>query len=89
VLVKCAEFARLMKVSRKSVSVWKNDDRLVMIDDRVDVAASRAKLEKYSSSGSKAYSGARGMAPQSNEATPVGNAPPVPSSPAWPGVPPR
>jgi hypothetical protein len=42
--VTLAEFSRLKGVSRKTVSEWKSEGRIVMIDGRVDVEASQKKL---------------------------------------------
>jgi ribulose kinase len=61
-----AEFAKLMDVSRKTVTTWKKRDRIIMIDDLVDVEASRALMTRYCSSGSKAYRGATKALPKSN-----------------------
>lgn len=44
-LVTQAAFARLKGVSRKTVTQWKGEGRIVMVDDLVDVKASQKKLE--------------------------------------------
>jgi hypothetical protein len=44
-----AEFARLWKVSRKSVTKWKEQERIVMDGALVDVEASELRFKKYSS----------------------------------------
>lgn len=41
-----AEFAALMNVSKKTVTVWKQDGRLVMSGSKVDVEASRRRIEQ-------------------------------------------
>lgn len=41
-----AEFAKLMNVSRKTVTVWKQDGRLVMTENKVDVEASKRLIEQ-------------------------------------------
>jgi hypothetical protein len=43
-LVSQAEFARLKKVSRKTVSEWKSEGRIVITGGKVDVEASQKKL---------------------------------------------
>ncbi len=53
-----AEFARMMRVSRKTVTKWKGADRILMDGDLVDVERSRDRLLRYTSSSSKAYQGA-------------------------------
>ena len=45
-LVSQAEFAKLMNVSRKTVTVWKQDGRLVMTGNKVDVEASKRLIEQ-------------------------------------------
>lgn len=41
-----AEFAKLMGVSRKTVTIWKQDGRLVMTGNKVDVEASKRLIEE-------------------------------------------
>lgn len=41
-----AEFAALMNVSRKTVTVWKQDGRLVMSGTKVDIEASKRLIEQ-------------------------------------------
>jgi hypothetical protein len=48
-----AEFARRMNVSRKTVSVWKNEGRLVIFDGNVDEEASRIRLTQCATRRSK------------------------------------
>ena len=48
-LVSQAEFARMKRVSRKTVTEWKNENRLVFDGKLVDVAASQAALLRNSS----------------------------------------
>ena len=48
-LVSQAEFARMKGVSRKTVTEWKAEKRLVFAGKLVDVAASQASLLRYSS----------------------------------------
>jgi hypothetical protein len=43
-LVSQAEFARLKKVSGKTVSQWKSEGRIVIVEGKVDVEASQEKL---------------------------------------------
>jgi hypothetical protein len=42
--VTLAEFSRLKGVSRKTVSEWKSEGRIVIVDGKVDVEASQKKL---------------------------------------------
>jgi DNA-binding transcriptional regulator YdaS (Cro superfamily) len=42
-----AEFARLMGVSKPAVTQWKAAGRLVLVDGRVDVEATRAVLARF------------------------------------------
>jgi hypothetical protein len=69
-----AAFARLMDVSRKTVTVWKKQGRIIMVGEHVDVEASRERMARYSTSGSKAFKGATKTLPESNGASPEGNA---------------
>jgi hypothetical protein len=46
-VVNQAEFARLMDVSRKTVTVWKGRNLLVLQGDLIDVEASKKILKKY------------------------------------------
>jgi hypothetical protein len=43
-----SEFARLKQVSRKTVSEWKREGRIVMVDGLVDVEATQAQLLRNS-----------------------------------------
>lgn len=47
VTVSQADFARAMKVSRKTVTKWKNEGKIVMVGDLVDDHSSRESLEKF------------------------------------------
>jgi hypothetical protein len=47
-LVSQAEFSRLKNVSRKTVTDWKKEERIVMVDGKVDVEASQEKLLRNS-----------------------------------------
>ena len=62
-LVSQAEFARQKKVSRKSVTRWKNEGRIIIVDDRVDVEATQAKLLRDSSHRAKGRRSAVTSAP--------------------------
>lgn len=53
-----AEFAKLMDVSRKTVTVWKRAGRIVMVGELVDADASRARFLSYATSRSKGFQGA-------------------------------
>jgi hypothetical protein len=46
--VTLAEFSRLKSVSRKTVSEWKSEGRIVIVDGKVDVEASQKKLLRNS-----------------------------------------
>ncbi len=46
--VTLAEFSRLKNVSRKTVSEWKKEGRIVIVDGKVDVEASQEKLMRHS-----------------------------------------
>jgi hypothetical protein len=72
-----AEFARLHSVSRKTVTKWKSEGRIVMAGDLVDVEASNASLESQNRSrvaavthgnGHSPGNGIRGAAAQSGNA---------------------
>jgi hypothetical protein len=52
-LVSQAEFARRKGVSRKSVSDWKKEGRIVMVDGKVDISASQERLLRTSRRRSK------------------------------------
>jgi hypothetical protein len=51
-LVMQKDFAAMHGVSKKTVSMWKKADRLVMQGEQVDVEASIAKLARYRKGGS-------------------------------------
>jgi hypothetical protein len=53
-LVNQAEFARLMDVSRKTVTTWKASNLLVLAGGLVDVEASKKVLKKYRRDGAPA-----------------------------------
>ena len=57
-----AEFARLKGVSRKTVTQWKNQGRLVVCDGLVDVEATQAQLQN--AAGSKAIGQAAPVTPR-------------------------
>jgi hypothetical protein len=68
-----ADFARRCGVSRKSVTKWKTEGRIVMAGDLVDVAASTEKLRRYRREGLPAGlrdPGARVAAPARRRAAP-------------------
>jgi hypothetical protein len=50
-----AEFSRLLGVSRKTVTIWKAEGKIVMNGERVDVEASRERLAKFSGAASKVH----------------------------------
>lgn len=52
-IVSQAEYARLRGVSKKTVTQWKRDGKLVLADGGVDVEASDAHLKKYRTAGLK------------------------------------
>ncbi len=54
-----ADFAREMGVSRKTITQWKSDGRIVMIGNLVDAAASRALVDETTGSLSKKRRGVR------------------------------
>ncbi|WP_298284839.1 hypothetical protein [Acidocella sp.] len=58
-LVSQAQFAREMGVSRKTVTIWKSEGKIVMDGDLVDLAASRLELEKFSSPRAEARRGGK------------------------------
>jgi phage terminase Nu1 subunit (DNA packaging protein) len=55
-IVSQAEYARLRGVSKKTVTQWKQEGKLVLGDGGVDVEASNAYLQKYRSAGLKGNS---------------------------------
>lgn len=72
-LVSQASFAEIVGVSRKSVSVWKKEGRVIMVGKLVDVEASRIALQKFTSSRSRIYGNVIAMRWASNTETPEGN----------------
>lgn len=52
-IVSQAEYARLRGVSKKTVTQWKQDGKLVLADGGIDVEASDAYLQKYRTAGLK------------------------------------
>lgn len=52
-VVSQAEYARLRSVSKKTITQWKQDGKIVVVDRGVDVEASDALLAKYRSAGLK------------------------------------
>lgn len=52
-IVSQAEYARLRGVSKKTVTQWKRDGKLVLAEGGVDVEASDAYLKKYRTAGLK------------------------------------
>ncbi|MGI4849357.1 MAG: hypothetical protein ACRYGK_14630 [Janthinobacterium lividum] len=52
-IVSQAEYARIRGVSKKTVTQWKQEGKLVMVDGSVDVDASDAYLSKYRTAGLK------------------------------------
>lgn len=55
-IVSQAEYARLRGVSKKTVTQWKQEGKLVLADGGVDVEASDSYLKKYRSTGLKGNS---------------------------------
>jgi hypothetical protein len=54
-LITQAEFSRRMNVSRKTVSIWKSEERIVMVGDQVDEDASRLLLTQSSKKTRRRY----------------------------------
>lgn len=52
-IVSQAEYARLLSVSKKTVTQWKKEGKLVLADGGVDVESSDAYLKKYRTAGLK------------------------------------
>ena len=65
-----ADFARLMKVTPKTVSVWKSRGRIVVVDDLVDVETSRRRILQFARSRSKALAGAKRLGNMNAELLP-------------------
>ncbi len=59
-IVSQATFAKIMDVSRKTVTTWKAKNLLVMQGDQVDETASKKLLDKYRSPPAKAVTSAGG-----------------------------
>ena len=51
-LVSQAEFARMCEVSRKTVTMWRNEQKLVLQGKQVDVEATDAYMKRYHRTGS-------------------------------------
>src|SRR5476651_2644260 len=58
-IVSQATFAKIMDVSRKTVTTWKAKNLLVMQGDQVDEIASKKLLDKYRSAPTKSVTSAR------------------------------
>jgi len=58
-IVSQATFAKIMDVSRKTVTTWKAKNLLVMQGDQVDETASKKLLDKYRSAPTKSVTSAR------------------------------
>lgn len=72
--VKQSEFARLLGVSRKTVTSWKAKDYLVFVGDLVDVEASKKQLKKYRVGGLPTVTpGEASDSPGNRKKTPAGN----------------
>ncbi|NWC92633.1 MULTISPECIES: hypothetical protein [unclassified Pseudomonas] len=59
-IVSQAEYARLRGVSKKTVTQWKRDGKLVLADGGVDVEATDSYLKKYRAAGLKGNSEGNG-----------------------------
>ena len=51
-LVSQAEFARMCEVSRKTVTMWRNEQKLVLQGKHVDVEATKERMKRYHRVGS-------------------------------------
>lgn len=56
-VVSQAEYARMRDVSKKTVTQWKKDGKIVLADGGVDVEASDAYLKKYRTAGLRGNAG--------------------------------